>query len=122
MKAKQNLKKLGTRTKASPVKTLTDHRSSSSEVIDDYSSSEVTTDHLTSKKISISISQKISISHPATENECPNAFVDLVFVLDGSGSIGGKRFEYMKASVFKTGKAVYLDFNGIPQDLARLPV
>lgn len=104
------------------MKTLTDHRSSSSEVIDDYSSSEVTNDHLTSKKISISISQKISISHPATENECPNAFVDLVFVLDGSGSIGGKRFEYMKASVFKTGKAVYLDFNGIPQDLARLPV
>ena len=36
------------------------------------------------------------IGHPNAEDECPDAFVDLVFVLDGSGSIGAKRFGYMK--------------------------
>ena len=44
------------------------------------------------------------------EASCPDAFVDIVFVVDGSGSIGAKRFGYMKtwlkqvADSFKIGE------------------
>ena len=57
------------------------------------------------------ILQRIGILGDVCEEaSCPDAFVDIVFVVDGSGSIGGKRFGYMKtwlkqvAESFKIGE------------------
>ena len=57
------------------------------------------------------ILQRIGILGDVCEEaSCPDAFVDIVFVVDGSGSIGAKRFGYMKtwlkqvADSFKIGE------------------